>query len=406
MTATVEATLRIEGGHVLATLIRLAGDFDLAEDALQDATVEALEHWNRHGVPDKPGAWLTTVARNKALDRLRRESARNRKEREAALLLSEPPRPPREIDDRLRLIFTCCHPALSPEARVALTLRTVGGLSTREIARAFFVSDATMGQRISRAKAKINRARIPYRVPNDHELPDRLPAVLATVYVVFSTGHHAHFGTLDARIDLAEEAIRLGRLLADLMSDHPEVLGLLALMLATHARRRARLDTSGDLVLLADQHRTLWNTAAISEASAILDRALRRRRPGPYQVQAAIACLHGVAGSDAETDWKQIVDLYRTLEQMTPLPVVRVNRAVAEAKVFGAGAGLEVLGSVTGMGDWHLYWSTRAELLWESGDRAGAEDAFRRSLDCSMNETDRRYLERRLRELAAGDTRS
>ncbi len=406
MTASVEETLRIEGGHVLATLIRLTGNFDLAEDSLQDAMVEALEHWNRHGVPNKPGAWLTTVARNKALDRLRRESARNRKEREAVLLLSNPPGPPREIDDRLRLIFTCCHPALSPEARVALTLRTVGGLSTREIARAFFVPDTTMGQRISRAKAKISRARIPYRVPKDHELPDRLPAVLATVYVVFTTGHHAHFGTLDTRIDLAEEAIRLGRLLTDLMGDHPEVLGLLALMLATHARRRARLDPSGGLILLADQDRFLWDTAAISEASAVLDRALRRRSPGPYQVQAAIACLHGVAGSDAETDWKQIVDLYRTLEHLTPLPVVRVNRAVAEAKVFGAEAGLEVLASVTGMDDWHLYWSTRAELLWGSGDRTGAQDAFRRSLDCSMNETDRQFLERRLRDLAETDAPS
>lgn len=399
---TVEETLRIEGGHVLATLIRLTGDFDLAEDALQEAAIEALEHWNRQGVPDKPGAWLTTVARNKALDRLRRESARDRKERAAALLLSEPPEPPREIDDRLRLIFTCCHPALSPEARVALTLRTVGGLSTREIARAFFVPDATMGQRISRAKAKISRARIPYRVPKDHELPDRLPAVLSTIYVIFTTGHHAHFGALDARFDLAEEAIRLGRILADLMGDHPEVLGLLALMLATHARRGARLDTSGGLILLADQDRSLWDTAAISQASAILDRCLRRRRPGPYQVQAAIACLHGVAESDAETDWKQIVDLYRTLEQMTPLPVVRVNRAVAEAKVFGPEAGLEVLESVSGMDDWHLYWSTRAELLWESGDRTGAEESFRRSLDCSMNETDRQFLEGRVRKLTAG----
>lgn len=400
---TVEETLRIEGGRVLATLIRLTGDFDLAEDALQDAAIEALKQWSRKGVPENPGAWLTTVARNKALDRLRRESARDRKEREAVLLLSEPPDPPRELDDRLRLIFTCCHPALSPEARIALTLRTVGGLSTKEIARAFFVADATMGQRISRAKAKISRARIPYRVPEDHELPDRLPAVLATVYVIFTTGHHAHFGNLDARIDLAGEAIRLGRLLDDLMGDHPEVLGLLALMVATHARRRARLGATGDLVLLPDQDRSLWDSTAISEAATILDRALRRRSPGPYQVQAAIACLHGVAGSDAETDWRQIVDLYRTLEQMTALPVVRVNRAVAESKVFGAEAGLEVLKSVTGMDDWHLYWSTRAELLWQSDDGIGAEQSFRRALDCSMNETDRRFLERRLGELAAGD---
>lgn len=400
MTASVEETVRIEGGRVLATLIRLTGDFDLAEDALQDAVVEALERWHRDGVPGKPGAWLTTVARNKALDRLRRESMRSAKETEAIRLLSDPP-PASPIDDRLKLIFTCCHPALSPEARVALTLRTVGGLSTGEIAHAFFVAESTMGQRLSRAKGKIARARIPYRVPEDHELPDRIPAVLATLYVIFTTGHHAFAGRLDGRIKLVDEAIRMGRLLADLMGDQSEVLGLLALMLATHARRAARLDDSGELVLLADQDRLLWDHAAIEEASRILERALRRHRPGPYQVQAAIACLHGMAGGDADTDWKQIVDLYRILETMTPLPVVRVNRAVAEAKVFGPEAGMALLDEVKDMESWHLYWATRADLFRQSGRESEARDAYRRALDCDMNDNDRRFLERRLHQLTS-----
>ncbi|HEX2152852.1 MAG TPA: RNA polymerase sigma factor [Acidimicrobiia bacterium] len=398
MTRTVEDTLRMEGGRVLATLIRLTGDFDLAEDALQDAVVEALQRWGPDGVPSTPAAWLTTVARNKALDRLRRESVRGHKEADAIRLLSDPP-PVSPIDDRLRLIFTCCHPALSPESRVALTLRTVGGLTTTELARCFFVSDATMGQRLSRAKAKIARAKIPYRVPDDHELPDRLSAVLATVYLVFTAGHHAPHGALDSRRELAEEAIRLGRLLLELLGDHPEVPGLLSLMLATHARRQARLDGNGDIVLLADQDRDLWDHHAIREASDMLQTALRRRLPGPYQIQAAIACLHGIAPSDAATDWKQIVDLYRMLENTTPLPVVAINRAVAEAKVFGPDAGLAVVNAVTGMEHWHLYWSTRAELLRQSGRNEEAAAAYRKALDCDMNQSDRRFLERRLGEI-------
>lgn len=399
MTDSVEETLRVEGGQVLATLIRLAGDIDVAEDALQEAALVALEKWRQSGVPDNPGAWLTTVARHKALDHLRREGRRRVKENEAAITLLDSAADEPDPEDRLRLIFTCCHPSLSPETRVILTLRTIGGLTTPEIARAFLMPDATIGQRISRAKKKISVAGIPYRLPADHELPDRLSAVLATLYVIFTTGHHSFTGRLDSRIELAEEAIRLGRLLATLMPDEPEVHGLLALMLATHARRRSRLDPNGDLVLLADQDRTLWDRSAIAEASALVDWCLRRHRPGPYQIQAAIACLHGRADSDAHTDWKQIADLYRALERMAPGPVVRVNRAVAEAKVFGPPAGLALLGDLAGVEAWHLYWSTQAELLRQLGRTSEAGDAYRRALECEMNDSDRRFLNRRLESL-------
>ncbi len=395
---TVDEIIRIEGGRVLATLIRLTGDFGLAEDALQDAAVVALEQWNRSGPPDNPAAWLTTVARNKALDRLRREARRSHKETEAFQMLADPPDPPRG-DDRLRLIFTCCHPALAPATRVALTLRTIGGLTTTEIARAFLVPEATMGQRISRAKRKIAVARIPYRLPEPHELPDRLPAVLAVVYLIFTTGHHAPAGRLDARVDLAEEASRLGRLLVELMPDEPECLGLLALMVATHARHSSRLDQKGDLVLLPDQDRSRWDHAAIAEAAATVDRALRRRSVGPYQIQAAIASLHGLAGSDATTDWNQIVDLYRRLEQVAPSPVVRVNRAVAEAKVFGPDAGLALLERTEGVERWHLYWSTLAALQRQAGRPDRAARAYRAALECDPNDSDRRFLEEQLEQL-------
>ena len=398
LSLTIEEILRIEGGQVLATLIRLTHDIQLAEDALQDAALAALETWGRKGVPDKPGAWLTTTARNKALDRIRRETNRAEKETEAVALLTDPPSAS-PVDDRLRLMFTCCHPALALEARVALTLRTISGLSTTEIARAFLVPDSTMGQRLSRAKRKIAIARIPYRVPEDHELPERLPAVLTSVYLIFTTGHHAPSGAFDARIDLAPEAIRLGRLLSVLMPGEPEVGGLLALMLATYARREARLDGHGDVVLLAEQDRTRWDADAIAEASDLVERALRMGRPGPYQAQAAIACLHGQAPSDAATDWKQIVDLYRILESMTSLPVVRVNRAVAEAKVFGPADGLALLDSVEGVDGWHLYWSTRAELLRQLGRTDAAREVYGRALACEMNDTDRRFLTGRVETL-------
>ena len=395
---SIDETIRREGGQVLATLIRLTGDFQSAEDALQDAVVAALETWRSRGVPANPGAWLTTVARRRALDRLRREVQRTAKETEAMRLLAgDGPDPPG--DDRLRLLFTCCHPALSSEARVALTLRTVAGLTTPEIARAFLVPEPTMGQRISRAKGKIAVAAIPYRIPEDHELPDRLPAVLAVLYLVFTTGHHAPDGRLDARVDLAEEAIRLTRMLDALMPDEPEIQGLLALMLATHARHVTRLDADGDLVLLADQDRSRWDRAALADASSLVERSLRRRRVGPYQIQAAIACLHGMAPSDADTDWAQIVDLYRLLEHRLPSAVVRVNRAVAEAKVFGPTSGLELLDSVEGVDGWHHYWAARAELLRQAGMDHESVDAYHRALGCPMNATDRSFLERRLHEM-------
>lgn len=399
MIRSIEETIRVEGGQVLATLIRLTGDIDLAEDALQEAAIVALERWRSDGVPDNPAAWLTTVARNKALDLIRREARRKGKENEAQMNLLADAEDSPGSDDRLRLMFTCCHPALSPETRVILTLRTIGGLTTGEIARAFLMPEATVGQRISRAKKKISIAAIPYRIPEDHELPDRLPAVLATVYVVFTMGHHASVGRLDARVDLAEEAIRLGRMLSVLMPDEPEVHGLLALMLATHARRAARLDEYGDLVLLSDQDRSLWDTSAVTEAAAIIERTLRLRRAGPYQIEAAIACLHGEAASDAETDWKQIVDLYRMLERIDPGPVVRVNRAVAESKVFGPEAGLALLDTVSGVDTWHLYWSTRAELSRQAGRDTEAADAYARALSCQMNDSDRTFLQRRLDSL-------
>jgi RNA polymerase sigma-70 factor (ECF subfamily) len=396
---TLPETLRIEGGRVRATLIRLTGDIDLAEDALQDAVLVALEKWADEGLPRNPAAWLTAIARNKALDRIRREARRPQKEREASRLLHEPVDPPDGIDDRLRLIFTCCHPALSPEARIALTLRTVCGLTTPEIARVFLTAEPTMGQRISRAKKKIATARIPYRVPADHELPDRLPAVLAVIYLIYTTGHHSPIGSLDSRVDLAAEAIRLARVLTGLMPDEPEVSGLLALMIATQARSETRLAGDGTPILLADQDRSRWDHHAIAEASSAIEATLRLGRPGPYQVQAAIAVLHGEAPTFAATDWRQIVDLYRLLERLQPTPVVRVNRAVAEAELLGPEAGLDLLEDVDGVAEWHLYWSARAELLRRAGNAAGARTSYERALRCAMNESDRLFLEQRLAEL-------
>jgi RNA polymerase sigma-70 factor (ECF subfamily) len=398
---SLEETLRVEGGRVLATLVRLTGDFQLAEDALQEATLVALEKWRDAGVPRNPAAWLTTTARNKALDRLRRESRRSMKEAEAVRRLdSVSSEPPDGRDDRLRLLFTCCHPALSPDARVALALRTIGGLTTTEIARAFLVPEPTMGQRISRAKKKIKTAHIPYRVPQDYELPDRLPAVLGAVYVIFTTGHHAAEGRLDARVDLSLEAIRLARLLVELMPDVTECSGLLALLLATHARYRTRLDDAGNIILLADQDRALWDRAAIDEAGAVLEAALRRRSAGPYQVQAAIACLHGAAPSFAETDWAQIAVLYRRLEEILPTAVVRVNRAVAEAELSGPAQGLALVEAVEGADHWHLWWSVRADFLRRLDRLEESAEAYRQALACSMNDSDRRFLEQRLAEVA------
>jgi RNA polymerase sigma-70 factor, ECF subfamily len=401
---SMEAFLRIERGRVLASMIRFVGDIGLAEDAVQDAVVVALEHWPKTGMPRNPGAWLTVTARNRALDRIRRESKRSATEQIAQLLSEiDTPLPAGAIrDDQLRLLFTCCHPALLAEARVALALRTICGLSTAEIARVHLLAEPRIGQRISRAKAKIAAARIPYVIPQDHELPDRLPSVLITLYSVFTIGHHAAFGSLDSRVDLADEGVRLVRLLVELMPDEPECLGLLALVLATHARRSARIDSCGELVLMEDQDRSTWNHAEIAEASALVERVLPRRRVGPYQVQAAIACLHGLAPTWEATDWPQISVLYSLLEGISPSPVIRVNRAVAVAYADGSEAGLRVLDKVeSSVGErWHLFWSTRAELLKRANRQADALWAYDRALGCEMNDSDRRFLERRRSEVA------
>lgn len=402
----MEDLARHEGGLVLATLIRMTGDFDLAEDAVQDAVVAALEAWPRDGVPDNPAAWLTTVARRKALDRIRREAARRTKEEAAvasALLAGDDP-PAGDgsmvADDVLRLVFTCCHPALSFEAQVALTLRAVCGLSTAAIAALFLVPEPTLGQRISRAKRKIAVAHIPYRVPPDHELPDRLRPVLAVIEAVFTAGHHPSSGAEVVGVDAVAEAVRLARLLAGLVPDEPEVTGLLALLLATAARAPARADEAGDVILLADQDRGRWDTAAIAEAACLVEQALRRRRPGPYQVKAAIACLHGSAPTWEATDWPQIAELYERLEDLEPTPVVRVNRAVAVAEEAGAEAGLRLLDGAGGVDGWHLAWATRADFLRRLDRRPEAAAAYQRALDLAGNAADRRFLERRLAEVS------
>ncbi len=392
---------------MLATLIRLTGDFTLAEDALQDAAESALQNWRSNGLPINPAAWLTTVARRKALDRIRREASRKHRETASTRLLDEPAQATadRQGDtDELRLLFTCCHPALSPEAQVALTLRTLCGLTTTEIARAFLVPEPTMGQRISRAKKKIATAHIPYRVPEDHELPERLPGVLAVIYLVFTTGHHATSGALDSRVNLAADALHLARLAATCMPDEPEAAGLLALILATYARRSTRVDATGSLVLLADQDRGRWDHTAIAEAARLVERTLRRRKIGPFQVQAAIATLHGLSPTFSETDWPQIAILYGVLEGIAPTPVVRVNRAVATCFAEGPQRGLDALDSLPPeqseeLANWHLYWSTRADFLRRLDRLDTAANAYRHALTCPTNDTDRRFLEGRLRDV-------
>jgi len=400
VSVSLEQMIRDEGGRVLATLVRLTGDITISEDAVQDAVVEALRRWPVVGVPDNPAAWLTAVARNRALDVLRREAKRTAKETDARLLddvsasMRERTSDSMVRDDLLRLLFTCCHPALSVEGRLALALRTLCGLNTAEIAALFLVPEPTMGQRISRAKKKIATARIAYRVPADHELPDRLPAVLAVIHALLTAGHHAPVGALDARLDLGAEAVRLARLLHELMPDEPESTGLLALALATHARRAARLDQLGAVVLMADQDRSRWDHDEIAEAAALLDGAVLLRRPGAYQVQAAIACLHGTASTYADTDWEQIAGLYATLERFVPTAVVRVNRAVAVAEAAGAVAALVLLDELDAemIERWHLYWSTRAELLARLGRIDESRNAFDRALQCSPNDSDRAFL--------------
>ena len=400
--------IRHEGGRVLATLVRLTGDITLAEDAVQDAVLDALRRWPIDGVPDKPVAWLTTAARHRALDVLRREAKRTTKETDARLLdevtlaVREDTSDSMVRDDILRLLFTCCHPALSFEARTALALHTLCGMSTGAIAAVFLVPEPTMGQRISRAKRKISFVRIPYRIPADYELPDRLRSVTAVIHAVVTAGHHSSEGRLDARRDLADEGVRLARLLHELMPDEPECTGLLALSLATTARRDARLDNDGELVLMADQDRSRWHHDEIGEAAAMLDQAIHLHRPGPYQVQAAIACLHGLAPVFADTDWEQIASLYATLERFAPTPVVRVNRAVAVAEAHGAQSGLELLDQLneSTVDRWHLYWSTRGGLLARLGHTNDAVQAYDRAIACTSNDSDRRFLRRRREVLA------
>jgi len=409
--AAMTRAFRDERGAVLATLIRRVGDFQLAEDAVQDAFADAVAAWPRDGVPANPGAWIMVAARRRAVDRLRRDrSLADRAERLAELIrLDREEGPPMNedsavADDQLRLIFTCCHPALDLHARVALTLRTLGGLTTGEIARGFLVSEPTMGKRIVRAKRKIADAHIPYRIPADEELPDRLNGVLRVVYLIFNEGYSATEGERLVRGELCSQAIRLGRLLCELMPDDAEVWGLLSLMLLHDARRSARIDARGGYVTLDDQDRSLWDQSLIRQGLEALVRALRLRRPGQYQLQAAITALH-IQASDAEaTDWRQIADLYGTLAGLSPSPVVELNRATAVGFADGPEAGLELLRPLLGDPALERYQplhAAHAELLRRAGDLAGAAEAYGQAIALSANDVERAELERRLRTLPA-----
>jgi RNA polymerase sigma-70 factor, ECF subfamily len=398
--AEVEDVFRQQYGRAVAVLVRVFGDIDVAEEAVQDAFAAALERWPSNGPPPSPAGWIITTARNRAIDRLRREASRQDRHAQAALVHAqrEPAEEGAVRDDRLRLIFTCCHPALDTGAQVALTLRLLGGLTTAEIARAFLVPEATMAQRLVRAKGKIHDAGIPYRVPHEADLPERLRAVLAVVYLIFNEGSSASSGDRLVREDLCEEAIRLGRLLAELMPDEPEVMGLLALMLLVSARRPARTGADGELVLLADQDRGRWDRDRIAEGQAIVRRCLRRNRPGPYQLQAAINAVHSDAPTAAATDWRQILALYDQLLALAPSPVVALHRAVAVAEVEGPEAALALVDGLR-LDRYRLFHAIRADLLRRLGADAEAAQAYQAAIARTGNATERAFLERRLQAL-------
>ena len=404
--AAVARAFRDEWGRIVATLIRVTGDWDLAEEATQEAFTAAVMSWSRDGIPNVPGAWLTTTARRRAVDRLRRSRTGATKTQEWMMSITADDSRDDEsgiADDRLRLIFTCCHPALSLEARVSLTLRTLAGLTIAEIARAFLVPEATMAKRIGRAKAKIRHAGIPYRVPPAYLLPERTTAVLAVVYLLFNEGYRATAGADLIRSQLCEEAIRLARALSELMPDEPEAAGLLALLRLHHARRDARVDASGDLVPLDEQDRARWDGAAIAEATTILEAALRRGEPGPYQIQAAIAACHGNARSAELTDWREIVGLYDRLYELTPTPVVALNRAVAVGMADGPLAGLARVEELSAKGmrsSYPLLEATRADFLRRLGRREESARSYRLARDTAGTDAERRYLTRRLEEVS------
>ena len=401
-TSEIERVFREEHGRAVAVLVRRFGDIDVAEEAVQDAFTAAVQRWPVDGLPASPAGWMITTARNRAIDRLRREASRDDRHAEAVLLhvRDEPAEEDVVRDDQLRLFFTCCHPALAPGVQVALTLRLLGGLTTAEIARAFLVPEPTMAQRLVRAKNKIRDAKIPYRLPGDADLPVRLRSVLAAVYLIFNEGYKASSGDQLIREDLCSEAIRLGRLLAELMPQEPEVFGLLALMLLVESRRAARLTADGDLVLLPEQDRELWNRDLIAEGQRIVRRCLRRNQPGPFQIQAAINAVHSDAPDAAATDWRQILTLYDQLMSLAPGPIVALNRAVAVAEIEGPAAALTVVDALD-LGGYYLYHAIRADLLRRLHRNTEAAQSYDAAISLADNTTERDFLQRMRQAISA-----